>query len=84
MLFRSGGFTKAADDFLLEVDFPSALIAKVPENKRQALLGVLSHDPRPSYQNDPTRIYGLDFAGYNIRFCVDEKTLTVIEVEEIL
>ena len=80
----TGGFTKTADDFLLEVNFPPAFLAKIPENKRQALLGVLSHDPRPSYQNDPARIYGLDFAGYNIRFRVDEKTLTVIEVEEIL
>lgn len=79
-----GGFTATADDFLLEVNFAPNLLEKIPQSKRQPLIGVLSHDPRPSYQNDPSRIYGLDFAGYNIRFQVDEKTLTIIAVEEIL
>lgn len=72
-----GGFTDGAGDFLLEVDFPAPLLARIPENKRQALLGVLSHDPRPSYQSDPDRVYGLTFAGLDVRFTVRDNRLTV-------
>ena len=76
-----GGFTDGAGDFLLEVDFPPALLEQVPEHLRGGLLGVLAHDPRPSYQHDPARIYGLTFGGFNIRFRVEEKRLTVCQVE---
>ena len=76
----TGGFTDTADDFLLNVDFPSPLLEKLPANKRQAVIGVLSHDPRPSYQRKPDRVYGLSFAGFDIRFTVNEKTLSVCEV----
>ena len=75
-----GGFTTNADDFLLSVDFPWELLKKVPENRQKALIAVLSHDPRPSYQNDPERIYGMEFAGFDIRFTVQDKTLRVTEV----
>ncbi len=76
----TGGFTDSADSFVLEVDFPSALLQSIPEAKREALIGVLSHDPRPSYQKTPDRIYGLSFAGFNIRFRVRDNTLQVCEV----
>lgn len=79
----TGGFTDNADSFLLEVDFPDHLIGLIPESKRSALLGVLSHDPRPSYQSDPTRVYGLCFSGYNIRFNVSGNHLTVVNVDKI-
>ncbi len=75
-----GGFTTQADDFLLTVDFPVELLNNIPENRREALLAVLSHDPRPSYQSDPDRIYGMEFAGFDIRFRVKEKNLCVTEV----
>lgn len=75
-----GGFTDHAGDFLLHVNFPDNLLNRIPHDKRQALLGVLSHDPRPSYQRDPVRVYGLTFAGCNIRFTVNDDTLTVTEV----
>ncbi len=75
-----GGFTDTAGDFLLKVEFPPNLLEKLPEDKREAAVGVLSHDPRPSYQKDPQRIYGLDFAGFNIRFQVKDDILTVLEV----
>ena len=75
-----GGFTDTAGDFLLDVVFPPALLEKLPEDKRQAALGVLSHDPRPSYQRDSRRIYGLPFAGFDIRFSVEDHRLTVVEV----
>ena len=79
----TGGFTTNADDFLLTVDFPSELLKKVPENRRDALIAVLSHDPRPSYQSDPERVYGMEFAGFDVRFTVEEKTLTVREVRAL-
>lgn len=78
-----GGFADSADDFLLDVDFPAALLELLPEYKRQAAIGVLSHDPRPSYQRKPDRVYGLSFAGFDIRFTVKEKTLTVCEVNKL-
>ena len=80
----AGGFTDTASDFLLEVIFPEALLQEIPADKRSAAIGVLSHDPRPSYQRKPGRIYGLTFSGFDIRFTVEEKTLTVVEVNAIL
>ena len=79
----TGGFTDTAGDFLLQVDFPADLLNKIPENKRDAAMGVLSHDPRPSYQRKPDRIYGLTFAGFDIRFTVTENTLSVKEVNAV-
>lgn len=77
----SGGFTDRAGDFLLQVNFPAHLLEKLPAEKRQAAIGVLSHDPRPSYQRTAERVYGLTFAGFNIRFTVAGNMLTVLEVE---
>ena len=75
-----GGFTDTAEDFILEVVFPEKLLNVLPENKRLAAIGVLSHDPRPSYQRKPDRVYGLGFAGFDIRFTVEDKVLTVCDV----
>ena len=77
-----GGFTDTAGDFLLEVHFPRLLLEILPAEKREAAIGVLSHDPRPSYQRQPHRVYGLTFAGYDIRFTVAEDVLTVQSVEK--
>lgn len=79
----SGGFTDTADHYLLEVDFPDDLLSLIAEDKRKALCGVLSHDPRPSYQRTPDRVYGISFADYNIRFTVDANTLYVKEVTKL-
>ena len=76
----TGGFTDNAGEFILKVDFPVRLLNILPEEKREAAIGVLSHDPRPSYQRKPDRVYGLTFAGYDIRFKVAEDMLTVVEV----
>lgn len=75
-----GGFTDFAEEYLLDVAFPQELLERLPEEKRAAAVQVLSHDPRPSYQHDQTRVYGLSFAGFNIRFRVCDKTLTVVDV----
>ena len=79
----TGGFTDTAGEFLLDVDFPESLLAMLPEEKREAAIGVLSHDPRPSYQRDPDRVYGLGFAGFDIRFTVTENRLQVQEVSPL-
>ena len=76
----TGGFTSTAGDFILNVDFPDELLCQLPEQKREAAIQVLSHDPRPSYQRKPDRVYGLTFAGFDIRFRVDDDLLTVVEV----
>ena len=78
-----GGFTTNAGDFLLKVEFPADLLEQLPKDKQDAALEVLSHDPRPSYQADSDRIYGLSFAGFDIRFQVENKTLYVKEVQKI-
>lgn len=78
-----GGFTDQACDFLLEVDFPPALLQQLPEDKQAAALALLSHDPRPSYQKSGQRLYGLPFAGFDIRFTVCNGRLTVCEIEKL-
>ena len=78
----AGGFTDTAGDFLLQVVFPEELLNMLPGDKQQAAIGVLSHDPRPSYQRSPERVYGIAFAGFDIRFSVKENTLTVLTVEK--
>ena len=78
-----GGFTDTAGEFLLKVVFPDELLSRLPGEKRAAAIGVLSHDPRPSYQRTPGRVYGLTVAGFDIRFTVDEDTLTVTEVRHV-
>ena len=79
----SGGFTETAGDFLLQVCFPEQLLQLLPVDKQSAALAVLSHDPRPSYQKDSDRVYGLTFAGFDIRFRVKDDLLTVLEVTSI-
>jgi len=76
-----GGFGSEKKDYTLAVDFPPALEETVPEEKREALRGVLAGDPRPSYQDDPERVYGVAFAGMNVKFTVKDGTLTVCAVE---
>lgn len=78
-----GGYVDTLKDFELTVEFPEPLLFLIPSESQEALLGVLKHDPRPSYQSDPERIYGLEFAGFNIRFTVRDNLLTVCEVKPL-
>lgn len=64
----------------LELCFAPGTRELVPEDKLEALEGVLANDPRPRYQNDPARIYGLDFANLQVKFTVKEDVLTVLSV----
>ncbi len=75
-----GGFASAPKEATLTVTLPPELEEKVPEAKRAALRGVLAQDPRPSYQDDPERVYGMGFAGLDVRFRVAGGRLTVVEV----
>ena len=72
-----GGFAAAAPGDKLRVNFPAELLASVPADKRDALIGVLSQDPRPSYHDDPERVYGMSFGGLEVRFTVDGTVLNV-------
>ena len=65
----------------LEVGFPPELLALVPEDRREALTAVLAADPRPRYQDDPERIYGMAFAGLDVRFRVAGRALTVVGIK---
>ena len=76
----TGGFAEPVFGHALEVVFPENLLSLVPPEHRQALLEILRQDPRPSYQQDPQRIYGVPFAGLDVRFQVDGNILTVREV----
>lgn len=64
----------------LSVEIEKNILEKIPENKREALKGVLACDPRPRYLDDPERIYGMEFAGHDVRFRVKENLLTVVEI----
>lgn len=76
-----GGFSDPVREKELRVEISPELLEKVPENKRDALQKVLAHDPRPSYQHDPERVYGMAFAGMEVKFRVDGDLLTVAAVE---
>jgi putative methyltransferase, YaeB/AF_0241 family len=76
----TSGFIGTAPMQELSVDFPEALLSLLPEEKREAVQAVLANNPRPSYQDDPGRVYGIWFAGFDIRFVIDGETVTVIEV----
>ena len=75
------GFTAPGQDYLLEVDIPQRLLARIPEDRREALKGVLAQDPRPSYQRDPERVYGFGFAGLEVRFTVRDGVLLVQDIK---
>ena len=75
-----GGFAADYEDYHLEVECSEQLLSLIPQEKRKAVLGILAQDPRPSYQTDPNRIYGMEFAGMEIKFQVVENTLTVCQI----
>ena len=79
----SAGFAGDVLDYELEVVFPQEWLVMLPEEKREAVIAILKQDPRPSYHHMPDRIYGVEFAGFDVRFTVDEQVLTVCEVEKL-
>ena len=78
-----GGFIEGLTDRSVQVVCDEAHLSPVPEETRKSLLAVLAHDPRPTYQNDPSRVYGMEFGGFNVRFTVAEGVLTVAEIATV-
>ena len=85
----AGGFTDAISARVLHADIPEELLRRVPEEKREPLREVLEQDPRPSYQDDPERVYGMAFAGYElrfpgmeVRFRAADGVLTVLDIQK--
>ena len=76
------GFATRPAEYLLEVDCPEALLQQVDERLRGSLVAVLAHDPRPSYQDDPEREYGMGFGTYEVRFKVNDLNLTVLDIKK--
>jgi len=79
----AGGFADPVREDTLTAVIPEELMKKIPEEKRAGLMGILKGDPRPSYHHDPDRIYGFPFAGFEIRFRVEDTVLTVCQIEEV-
>lgn len=75
-------FTAVNADYTLSVNADEAVLSSFPVEKRAALINVLAQDPRPSYQNDADRVYAMSFAGFDVRFTVDGKELTVLEIKK--
>lgn len=75
-----GGFSTEAAQYSLDVYVPAELEGILDTDKLETLISVLKQDPRPSYQNDPTRIYGMKFAGHNIKFRIEKETVIVEEI----
>lgn len=77
-----GGFAAAFENYQLQVHCDPDLLIQIPEEKRTALLNVLAQDPRPAYQTDPTRRYGMYFAGFEVTFHVKEQMLWVDGIKD--
>lgn len=77
------GFAGAVKEKELQVEFPKELLKSYPEEKQRAIVGVLKQDPRPAYDTDETRVYGVEFAGYDVRFTVAGNLLTVKELVKL-
>lgn len=77
----TGGFTDPIQMKKLNVEVDSALLNRIPEKSREGLIGVLEQDPRPRYQEDPERVYGMGFAGHEVKFTVDGERLRVVDIQ---
>ena len=77
-----GGFGSEKAGYALEVEIAQDILEQINPHKREALVGILREDPRPSYQNDPDRIYGVNYAGMNVKFTVAQGVLTVRSIEK--
>lgn len=78
----TGGFTGNETPKELPVVVSPELLSRIPQADRAGLLGVLAQDPRPRYQHDPERIYGMAFDRYQVKFRVSADTVEVVSIEK--
>ena len=76
-----GGFSEKVKDYRVKVEIAREWMDRIPAEQQELLLGILEQDPRPSYQEDPERIYGMEYAGMEVKFTVSSGVLTVVSVE---
>ncbi len=76
------GFALGKGEGTVQVECDPALLAKVPLEKQAGLLALLEQDPRPAYQEDPNRIYGMEYAGLNVQFSIENGILKVLKIED--
>ena len=79
----AGGFAAPLESYRLQVIFPEQWLQMIPVPLREGLIHLLEQDPRPAYQSDPNRIYGVAFSSFDVRFTVQGQVLTVCEVERL-
>ncbi len=77
----SGSYADDAHTHCLHVDFPPSLLSQIPEEKQETVIACIADDPRPSYQDDPERVYHMQFSGFDIHFTVENETAHVQSVE---
>ena len=77
------GFTAQNRGYCLEVEISEKMQKQLPPDKLEGLYGILAQDPRPSYQDDPERIYGFEYAGYEVKFRVSGNKLCVVGIENV-
>ncbi len=78
-----GGFSTEVEWNTLQVEISDELINLLPEANRETIINLLSQDPRPAYQNDPEKVYGVTYGNVNIKFKVKDKILNVIKITEV-
>lgn len=77
------GFSDKVQNYKVQVEFPDHLLLKLPEKNRKSVIELLEQDPRPSYIQDESRVYGVSYGGYNVKFVVKNNCLTVTKIEEL-
>ncbi len=77
-----GGFAHQVENYELEVDFPDKIKNGLSLQFVETVTEILKSDPRPSYHNDPERIYGFQYEEYEIKFSVDKEKLKVVNIKK--
>ncbi len=77
------GFAGGRERAMLSVEIPGELLAVIPDNKREGLVGALKNDPRPAYLDEPQRVFGFYYAGFDVRFTVNNETLQVVDIARL-
>ena len=78
-----GGFADGVFDVSLKAEIPEELIGKIPEQYKEDIITILENDPRPSYHDDPDRVYGMSYADLEIKFVVSDDVIKVTKISNI-